>query len=54
MDCERAVGDGIKNKLTESLFRGVKVRVEDVQPDTLVPRGVSSEEVKGGGQEKAC
>ena len=25
LDCERAVGDGIKKKLNESLFRGVKV-----------------------------
>ena len=54
LNCERDVADGIKKKLNGSLFRGIKVRFEDAQPDTLVPRGVSSEEVKGGGQEKAC
>lgn len=29
------------------LISGIKVRVEDVRPDTLVPRGVHSEEALG-------
>ena len=47
LDCERDVANVIKKKLNGSLFRGVKVRVEDARPDTFVPGGVPSEEVEG-------
>ncbi|CUS13337.1 unnamed protein product [Tuber aestivum] len=46
--CDRDVADGIKKKLNGSLFRGVKVRVEDARPDAFVPGGVPD----GGVEEK--
>jgi len=49
---ERDVADRIKKKLDESLFCGVKVRVEDTRPDTFVPRGVSSEADEGGKEKR--
>ncbi|RPA94717.1 hypothetical protein L873DRAFT_1830221 [Choiromyces venosus 120613-1] len=54
LDCERGVADGIKKKLNGSLFRGVKVRVEDARRDTFVPGGIPSdgEEVDGGKKTK--
>ncbi|KAG0126686.1 hypothetical protein HOY82DRAFT_569486 [Tuber indicum] len=47
LNCERDVADGIKKKLNGSLFRGVKVRVEDARPDTFVPGGVPDGGVEG-------
>jgi len=47
LNCERDVADGIKKKLNGSLFRGVRVRVEDARPDTFVPGGVPDEGVEG-------
>ena len=41
----REVADGMKKMLNGSLFRGVKVKVEDGEPDTFVPRGVPRDEV---------
>ena len=44
LDCERDVGDGIKEGLKGSLFQGVGVGVEGGRPDTFVPRIVPGEE----------
>ena len=42
MNYVQDVVDRIKKKLNGSLFRGVKVRVEDARPDIFVPRSVPS------------
>lgn len=47
LDCEQEAANGMKKELNGSLFRGVKVGVEDGRPDTFVPRSVPSEEVEG-------
>ncbi|KAG0634482.1 hypothetical protein HOY80DRAFT_986203 [Tuber brumale] len=47
LNCERDVADGIKKKLNGSLFRGVKVRVEDARPDAFVPGGAPGGGVEG-------
>ena len=48
LEGERDVAERIKRKLNGSLFRGVKVRVEDAGPDTFVLGGIPREEDEGG------
>ena len=52
LNFEQEAADGVKKELNGSLFRGVKVRVEDGRPDTFVPRGIPSEEVEGEKKKK--